>query len=83
VERRKKSKTINFLTAHFSEYAWFFTYFNTCSDALITQFVASAAQIAEIGNGQDITDFNNTFNVSRFIAIMQKEIPATISEALF
>ncbi|KAG0701448.1 hypothetical protein DFH29DRAFT_982694 [Suillus ampliporus] len=46
------------------------------------RFVASAAQIAEIGNGQDITDFNNTFHVARFIAKMQKEIPAAISEAL-
>lgn len=47
------------------------------------RFVASAAQIAEIGNGQDITDFDNAFHVARFIAKMQKEIPAVISEALF
>lgn len=47
------------------------------------RFVASAAQIAEIGNGQDITDFDNAFHVARFIAKMQKEIPAAISEALF
>ncbi|KAG2155272.1 uncharacterized protein EDB93DRAFT_1239183 [Suillus bovinus] len=47
------------------------------------RFVASAAQIAEIGNGQDITDLNNAFHVARFIAKMQKEIPAAISEALF
>ncbi|OJA17442.1 hypothetical protein AZE42_05933 [Rhizopogon vesiculosus] len=52
-------------------------------DSPLLRFVASAAQIAEIGNGQDITDFDNAFNVARFIAIMQKEIPATISEALF
>ncbi|KAG1838281.1 hypothetical protein DFJ58DRAFT_718762 [Suillus subalutaceus] len=47
------------------------------------RFVASAEQIAEIGNGQDITDFDNAFHVARFIAKMQKEIPAAISEALF
>jgi 2,4-dienoyl-CoA reductase-like NADH-dependent reductase (Old Yellow Enzyme family) len=47
------------------------------------RFVASAAQIAEIGNGQDISDFDNAFHVARFIAKMQKEIPAAISEALF
>ncbi|KAG1745091.1 uncharacterized protein EDB91DRAFT_1050317 [Suillus paluster] len=47
------------------------------------RFAASAAQIAEIGNGQDITDFDNAFHVARFIAKMQKEIPAAISEALF
>lgn len=47
------------------------------------RFVASAAQMAEIGNGQDITDFDNEFQVARFIAKMQKEIPAAISEALF
>ncbi|KAJ8597291.1 FMN-linked oxidoreductase [Rhizopogon salebrosus TDB-379] len=47
------------------------------------RFVASATQIAEIGNGQDITNFDNAFNVARFIAMMQKEIPAAISEALF
>ncbi|OAX37737.1 FMN-linked oxidoreductase [Rhizopogon vinicolor AM-OR11-026] len=52
-------------------------------DSPLLRFVASAAQIAEIGNGQDITNFDNAFNVARFIAIMQKEIPATISEALF
>jgi hypothetical protein len=50
---------------------------------MIAQFVASATQIAEIGNGQDITNFDNAFNVARFIAMMQKEIPAAISEALF
>jgi 2,4-dienoyl-CoA reductase-like NADH-dependent reductase (Old Yellow Enzyme family) len=47
------------------------------------RFVASAAQMAEIGNGQDISDFDNAFHVARFIAKMQKEIPAAISEALF
>lgn len=46
------------------------------------RFVASASQIAEIGNGQDISDFDNAFHVARFIAKMQKEIPAAISEAL-
>ncbi|KAH7886742.1 hypothetical protein F5I97DRAFT_1807504 [Phlebopus sp. FC_14] len=43
--------------------------------------VAAGSQMAEIGNGEDITDFNNAFNVSRFIAKMQKEIPASMSEA--
>lgn len=47
------------------------------------RFVASAAQMAEIGNGQDITDFDNEFQVARFIAKMQKEIPVAISEAMF
>ncbi|KAG2148901.1 hypothetical protein DEU56DRAFT_729964 [Suillus clintonianus] len=47
------------------------------------RFVASEAQIAEIGNGQDISNFDNQFHVARFIAKMQKEIPAAISEALF
>jgi hypothetical protein len=39
--------------------------------------------MAEIGNGQDITDFDNEFQVARFIAKMQKEIPVAISEAMF
>lgn len=47
------------------------------------RFVASAAQMAQIGNGQDITDFDNEFQVARFIAKMQKEIPVAISEAMF
>ncbi|KAG2067275.1 NADH oxidase [Suillus decipiens] len=47
------------------------------------RFMASATQIAEIGNGQNITDFDNAFHVARFIAKMQKEIPAAMSEALF
>ncbi|KIK94609.1 hypothetical protein PAXRUDRAFT_38528, partial [Paxillus rubicundulus Ve08.2h10] len=48
----------------------------------LLRIAASASQIAEIGNGEDITDFSNTFNVSRFIARMQKEIPASMSEVL-
>ncbi|KIM51688.1 hypothetical protein SCLCIDRAFT_142711 [Scleroderma citrinum Foug A] len=47
----------------------------------ILRIAAAAAQIAEIGNGYDITDFNSAFNVSRFVARLQKEIPATMSEA--
>ncbi|KAF9236780.1 hypothetical protein BU15DRAFT_49612 [Melanogaster broomeanus] len=48
----------------------------------LLRIAASASQIAEIGNGEDITDFDNAFNVSRFIVRMQKEIPASISEVL-
>ncbi|KAF8840281.1 FMN-linked oxidoreductase [Paxillus ammoniavirescens] len=48
----------------------------------LLRIAASASQIAEIGNGEDITDFSNAFNVSRFIARMQKEIPASMSEVL-
>ncbi|KIJ67337.1 hypothetical protein HYDPIDRAFT_165979 [Hydnomerulius pinastri MD-312] len=48
----------------------------------LLRIAAAASQIAEIGNGEDITDFENTFNVSRFIARLQKEIPASMSEVL-
>lgn len=47
----------------------------------ILRIAAAAAQIAEIGNGYDITDFNSAFNVSRFVARLQKEIPTAMSEA--
>ncbi|KAL4071928.1 hypothetical protein J3A83DRAFT_4093406 [Scleroderma citrinum] len=46
----------------------------------IFRIAAAAAQIAEIGNGYDITDFDNAFNVSRFVARLQKEIPTAMSE---
>ncbi|KAF9220583.1 FMN-linked oxidoreductase [Gyrodon lividus] len=46
----------------------------------LLRIAASASQIAEIGNGEDITCFDNAFNVSRFISRMQKEIPASVSE---
>lgn len=58
---------------HFAEIA---------QDPSIYQISASASQIAEIGNGEDITDFDNSFNTSRFIARMLKEIPASMSELL-
>ncbi|EGN97259.1 hypothetical protein SERLA73DRAFT_169650 [Serpula lacrymans var. lacrymans S7.3] len=48
----------------------------------LIRMAAAASQIAEIGNGMDITDFDNGFNVSRFLAKLQKEMPATMSEAL-
>lgn len=44
---------------------------------------AAATQIAEIGNGYDITDFSNPFNVSRFIAKLQRELPTAMSETIF
>lgn len=43
---------------------------------------AAATQIAEIGNGYDITDFSNPFNVSRFIAKLQQELPTAMSETV-
>ncbi|KAI5983157.1 hypothetical protein EDC04DRAFT_2592049 [Pisolithus marmoratus] len=43
---------------------------------------AAATQIAEIGNGYDITDFSNSFNVSRFIAKLQQELPTAMSETV-
>ncbi|KAN0078298.1 hypothetical protein V8E55_010355 [Tylopilus felleus] len=48
----------------------------------LLRIAAAASQIAEIGNGEDITDFDSTFNVSRFITRMLKEIPASMSELL-
>ncbi|KAG6373627.1 hypothetical protein JVT61DRAFT_6288 [Boletus reticuloceps] len=48
----------------------------------LLRLAASGSQIVEIGNGEDITDFDSTFNVSRFIARMLKEIPASMSELL-
>ncbi|KAI9569118.1 hypothetical protein HD554DRAFT_2021049 [Boletus coccyginus] len=48
----------------------------------LLRIAASACQIAEIGNGEDITDFDSAFNVSRFIAKTMKEIPASMSELL-
>ncbi|KAG9312640.1 hypothetical protein JVU11DRAFT_7055 [Chiua virens] len=48
----------------------------------LLRIAASACQIAEIGNGEDITDFDSSFNVSRFIARMLKELPASMSELL-
>lgn len=44
---------------------------------------AASSQIAEIGNGYDITDFSNPFNVSRFIAKLQQELPTAMSETAF
>ncbi|KAF8556694.1 FMN-linked oxidoreductase [Imleria badia] len=48
----------------------------------LLRIAVSGSQIAEIGNGEDITDFDSTFNVSRFITRMLKEIPASMSELL-
>ncbi|KAG8215831.1 hypothetical protein J3R82DRAFT_7773 [Butyriboletus roseoflavus] len=48
----------------------------------LLRIAASASQIAEIGNGEDITDFDDRFHVSRFITRMLKEIPALMSELL-
>ncbi|KAH7925756.1 FMN-linked oxidoreductase [Leucogyrophana mollusca] len=48
----------------------------------LLRIAASGIQMAEIGNGQDITDFDNKINVTRFIATMQRSMPAAISEAL-
>ncbi|KAH7908810.1 hypothetical protein BJ138DRAFT_1115504 [Hygrophoropsis aurantiaca] len=46
----------------------------------LLRIAAAAKQMEEIGNGQDITDFDNNFNVSWFIAALQRVIPAAISE---
>ncbi|EIW77753.1 NADH oxidase [Coniophora puteana RWD-64-598 SS2] len=46
------------------------------------RLAAAGHQIAEIGNGVDVTDFDNFFEVSRFVAKMQGEIPEMMAEAL-